>query len=175
METSTMIYVGIGLVVVLAGIYFFFYQKDKKGLAPLTPSAPYDLTRQYQLQAYERLVLLAERISIPNVISRSTLEDSSSWDKTAMQLFLAQAIKQEFDFNIPQQIYVSTEAWDAVRNLKEQNIHLINQMASILPAEASGIELNRKLLDFVSHQQNGSLHTLVQQALSHEAKKALKF
>lgn len=167
-----MIWTGLGILIVLAALYYYFYKKDQKNL-PETESggSGHPLTHSLQLQAYERLVILAERIAIPSLVSRS---NQGGLSKTDMQLLLTQTIRQEFDHNLSQQIYVSSEAWEAVRNLKEQNIHLINQIASILPAEANGLELNKKLLDFVVHQQNGSMHTLVQDALSYEAKKLMK-
>jgi hypothetical protein len=84
---------------------------------------------QFQLQAYERLILLSERIALPNLINRLNNQSLSSRE---MQGLLAETIRQEFDHNITQQIYVSAEAWDAVRNLKEQNIFIINQVASFL-------------------------------------------
>ena len=172
MDTSTVIILASGLVVVLGGLYFYFYQKDKKSMAAGLQQAPAsDASRALQLQAYERLVILADRIAIPNLVSRSNQPGLS---KTEMQLLLVQVIKQEFEHNLSQQIYVSPEAWEAIRNLKEQNIHLINQVASILPAETTGTDLNKQLLDFVVHQQNGSMHSLVQEALSYEAKKIMR-
>ncbi len=167
-----MIILGAGLVVVLGGLYFYFYQKDKKSMAEGPQQAPTsDSTRALQLQAYERLVILADRIAIPNLVSRSNQPGLS---KTEMQLLLVQVIKQEFEHNLSQQIYVSPEAWEAIRNLREQNIHLINQVASILPPDTTGTDLNKQLLDFVVHQQNGSMHSLVQEALSYEAKKIMR-
>ncbi len=174
METSTMIILGALFILALAGVYFYFYQKDKKSLAkgPGAETAPpINASLSLQLQAYERLVILADRIAIPNLVSRVNQPGVS---KTDMQVLLNETIKQEFDHNLSQQIYVSKEAWEALRSLKEQNMHLINQMSSILPAEASGLDLNKKLLDFVVHQQNGSMHTMVQEALSYEAKKLMK-
>src|SRR5882724_5383664 len=168
MDTKTVIILGAGLIVVLGGLYFYFYQKDKKSIAGLQQPPTPDASRALQLQAYERLVILADRIAIPNLVSRS---NQPGLGKSEMQLLLVQVIKQEFDHNLSQQIYVSPEAWEAVRNLKEQNIHLINQVASILPPDTSGTDLNKQLLDFVVHQQNGSMHNLVQEALSYEAKK----
>ena len=91
-----------------------------------------------------------------------------------MQQLLTQTIRQEFDHNLSQQIYVSADAWEAVRNLKDQNIHLINQVASVLPAEANGLDLSKKILDFVLNQPQGSMHTLVQEVISAEAKKLMK-
>jgi len=168
-----MIIVGVGMLIVLGGLYYYFYQKDKKSIAAAhPPSTPVtEGTRTLQLQAYERLVILADRIAIPNLVSRA---NQPGLDKSDMQQLLTGVIKQEFEHNLSQQIYVSQEAWDAIRNLKEQNIHLINQVSSILPPETSGTDLNRRLLDFVLHQQNGSMHTLVQEALSYEAKKLMR-
>ncbi len=178
MEPSV-IYISLGVLVALLILYFYFYQKDKKSLpADIRPASPIATgsvtvaaTQQLQLQAYERLVILADRIAIPNLISRCS---QPNFNKSEMQQVLVQTIKQEFDHNLSQQIYVSADAWEAVRNLKEQNMHLINQVASILPPEANGMDLNKKLLDFVMNQPHGSLHTLVQDAVSAEAKKLMK-
>jgi hypothetical protein len=178
METSVIL-ISLGVLVALLILYFYFYQKDKKSIpAEISraatvagTAAPVGATQQLQLQAYERLVILADRIAIPNLISRS---NQPGFTKAEMQQVLIQTIKHEFDHNLSQQIYVSADAWEAVRNLKEQNMHLINQVASILPPEANGLDLNKKLLDFVMNQPHGSLHTLVQDAVSAEAKKLMK-
>jgi len=173
-ETSTIV-ISIGVLIALLILYYYFYQKDKKALPeelkPATPVAAPASTQPLQLAAYERLVILADRIAIPNLISRS---NQSGFSKAEMQQLLTQTIKQEYEHNLSQQIYVSADAWEAVRSLKDQNIHLINQVASVLPAEANGLDLNKKILDFVLNQPQGSMHTLVQELISGEAKKVLK-
>ena len=175
METSTIL-ISIGVLIALLIVYYYFYQKDKKSLpeeikinTPATP-AP-SSTQPMQLAAYERLVILADRIAIPNLISRVS---QPGLTKTDMQQLLTQTIKQEYDHNLSQQIYVSADAWEAVRNLKDQNMHLINQVASVLPAEANGLDLSKKILDFVLNQPHGSMHTLVQDVISGEAKKLMR-
>jgi hypothetical protein len=175
METSTIL-ISVGVLIALLIVYYYFYQKDKKALpeeikvsAP-TAAAPAS-TQPLQLAAYERLVILADRIAIPNLISRSSQQGLS---KTDMQQLLTQTIKQEYDHNLSQQIYVSADAWEAVRSLKDQNIHFINQVASVLPPEANGMDLSKKILDFVLNQPQGSMHTLVQEVISGEAKKLMK-
>ena len=125
-------------------------------------------TRPLQLQAYERLVMLAERIALPNLVSRANQPNLSARE---MQLFLLESIKQEYEYNTSQQIYVSPVAWEAVKNLKDQNMLIINQVAATLPMEARGIDLNRRLLEFVMTQKKGQLHTIVLEALNYEAKK----
>jgi hypothetical protein len=124
-----------------------------------------------QLQAYERLVLLAERISLPTLISRITQPNLSAKE---MQVHLNETIKQEFEYNASQQIYVSPIAWDAVRNLRDQNMLIVNQVAGLLPPDAAGMELAKKILDVIMQQQDTALHTIVLNALNYEAKKLMQ-
>ncbi|HEV3325788.1 MAG TPA: hypothetical protein VG052_09285, partial [Puia sp.] len=127
-------------------------------------------SRQMQLQAYERLILLTDRIALPNLIQRVHQPGLSSRE---MQSLLTLSIRQEFEHNITQQIYVSAEAWDAVRNYKEQNLLIVNQVGSFLPEEATGNDLNRQLLDLLVQNPKASLQNVVAEALSFEAKKLL--
>lgn len=174
-NTIVSIIAGIALLG-FVGLYLYFYRKDKRSMAgnakPTQPEAPKENgpSKQMQLAAYERLVILADRIALPNLISRS---NDPSFDKRSMQALLTQTIKQEFEYNLSQQIYVSSEAWDAIRNLKEQNIMIVNQLAAILPDDLSGAEFNKKIVEFIMNQPQGSMHGLVQEALSYEAKKLL--
>ncbi|MBK6936051.1 MAG: hypothetical protein IPH18_03575 [Chitinophagaceae bacterium] len=124
-----------------------------------------------RLQAYERLVLLTERISLPNLINRLNQPGISAAE---MKLILTENIKQEFEYNSTQQLYVSQPAWDAVRNLKEQNIMVVHQVATSLPLDASSADLNKKILEVLMAQPGGALHEMVLQALNHEAKKLMK-
>src|SRR6476661_1611884 len=124
-----------------------------------------------QLQAYERLVLLTERISLPNLISRLNQPGVSAKE---MQMHLLESIKQEFEYNATQQIYVSNIAWDAVRNLRDQNMLIVNQVAGLVPPEAMGNELAKKILEVIIGQQDAALHTIVANALNFEAKKLMQ-
>lgn len=127
-------------------------------------------SQEMQLQAYERLTLLVDRIALPNLIARNAIADCSVRD---MQLILTKNIREEFDYNITQQIYVSAQAWNAVKNLKEQNMLAINQIANMLPANATGLDLNKSLLDYLMNDKKGNLHEVVSEVLSYEAKQLL--
>ncbi len=100
---------------------FYFWNSDRK--KPKTDDSSFT-TRPLQLQAYERLVMLAERIAIPNLVSRTNVSGMAAKE---MQLLLLESIKQEYEYNATQQIYVSPVAWGAVKNLKDQNMLIINQ------------------------------------------------
>jgi hypothetical protein len=146
---------------------FYFWNEDRK--KPKNEDA--FSSRPLQLQAYERLVMLAERIALPNLVSRLNQSGVSAKE---MQLALLETIKQEYEYNATQQIYVSPVAWEAIRNLKDQNMLIINQVGSVMPAEASGIDLNRQLMEFVMTQKKGALHNIVLEALNYEAKKLMR-
>jgi hypothetical protein len=123
-----------------------------------------------QLQAYERLTLLTDRIALPNVISRCNIAGIGARD---MQELLTKQIRDEFEYNISQQIYVSPEAWKSLKNLKDQNLLIINQIARSLPENASGLDLNKSILHLIMNDSKADLHNLVSEALSYEAKKLM--
>jgi hypothetical protein len=123
-----------------------------------------------RLQAYERLVLLTERIALPNIISRLNQPGISAAE---MKLILTENIKQEVEYNSTQQLYVSQPAWDAIKNMKEQNIMVVNQVAGSLPLNASSADLNKKILEVLMGQPGGAMHEAVLNALNAEAKKIM--
>jgi hypothetical protein len=162
------------IAVILGGSLAYLFWKERRRASKESKEQPKTdksvNTLQMQLQAYERLILLTERISLPNLISRTNQPGLSCRD---MQVMLTHSIRSEFDHNITQQLYVTPEAWEAVRNFKEQNIHIINQVSSYLPEEASGIELNKSLLEMIVQNPKVSLHNVVAEVLSYEAKKLM--
>jgi hypothetical protein len=165
---------GIVIAVVLSGslAYLFWKQrKEAKLNEDKAKDAPPVATKQLQLQAYERLLLLTDRIAIPNLVNRVNQPTLSARE---MQSLLTQSLRQEFEHNITQQMYVTPEAWDAVKNLKEQNLLIINQVASFLPENATAFDLNKSLLELTAQNPKVSLHSVVAEALSYEAKKLMK-
>ena len=167
-ETTILYSVLIGLT--LIGLLYFLYRSPKKSTPDSVSERKNIGSNAIQLQAYERLILLVDRIAIPNLISRTSHEGLSTRE---MQLVLTRNIRDEFDYNITQQIYITPETWNAVKSLKEKNLLIINQVASVLPPDASGLDLNRTLLEYLMNDNKANLHELVSEALSYEAKKLL--
>lgn len=178
--SSTELFISLAIALVLGGSLAYLFWKQRKEARNLqrahenkvSQEAAIDAgTRQLQLQAYERLILLVDRIALPNLIGRVNQQGLSAKE---MQALLVQTIKQEFEYNVTQQIYVTQESWDAVRNLKDQNLLIINQISSYLPAEATGQDLNRSILEMLMQSPKASLHNVVADVLSFEAKKLMK-
>lgn len=128
-------------------------------------------TLQLKLQAYERMILLAERISIPRLINTMELKGMSMQEA---QIQMLKKIHSEFEYNVSQQIYISAESWDAANKMKDQNILIINQIATILPADTSAVEFAKTMLDMMLKHPNSSLHGLVVDTLNQDAKNLLK-
>src|SRR5581483_11588393 len=100
-----------GLLTILALAYIYFYFRDKRESRREDNRQKQEnaVSAQLRLQAYERLVLLTDRIALPNLISRMNVGGLSSRE---MQLLLIKAIKEEFEHNVTQQIYVNPAAWE---------------------------------------------------------------
>src|SRR5882724_9048140 len=92
----------IALVAVLISFFTFYLVNDLNKKKQKTDNFN---SRPLQLQAYERLVMLSERISIPNLVSRANQQPGL--DKRQMQILLLESVKQEYEYNATQQIYVS--------------------------------------------------------------------
>lgn len=165
METSTLSLLLAAIALAVGGIALLRSYREKES----APVHRFD-SKPLQLQAYERLVILCERISLPNLISRVSQPDLSARD---MQYWLIENIKQEFEYNASQQIYISQIGWEAVRNLRDQTLLVINSISRTLPDNARAHDLNKGLLEAILNQENAALHTYTLDLLNEEAKRIL--
>ena len=111
-----------------------------------------------KLQAYERVVLFLERISLESLLVRV-----SSSDMTASQLHttLLNTIRSEFEHNLSQQIYMSQQAWEVASNARSNMIKIINSEAEKMPANSTGIALSRQLLEKVMELEKEPTHVAI--------------
>jgi hypothetical protein len=171
LSTTDIIIVAVVALLLGGGTLYVLFSKNDSGKNTEPGNSTQDRTSvNVQLQAYERLLILTDRIALPNLISRV---NQAGLTAKEMQTLLTQNIKDEFNYNITQQIYVSADAWSAVKNLKEQNMLVINQLANTLPPNASGLDLNKMLLEYLMSDKKGALHEVVGEVLSYEAKKLI--
>ena len=105
-----------------------------------------DVTIRLRLQAYERMVLFIERINPRLLIPR--IYDSSMTVRD-LQMAITITITSEFEHNLSQQIYVSKNAWETVRNVKEQELNMVNNLAKTLDASAPAKELHSKIVSYL--------------------------
>jgi hypothetical protein len=97
-----------------------------------------------RLQAYERMVLLLERISPTNLIPRL---NNGTYTAKEFQQIMIHEIRQEFQHNLAQQIYLSEEVWLYISTAIEDNITLINEVSMRLEEESSSLDLAKGILE----------------------------
>lgn len=108
-------------------------------------------TLPVRLQAYERMTMFLERISPNNLIPRIKTNAMSARN---FQLALLTTIRAEYEHNLSQQIYISSDTWMMITNVKEEIIKVINLCSGSLPAEASAMDLSKKIFEFfISNEQ----------------------
>ncbi|MDR2937379.1 MAG: hypothetical protein LBU92_00390 [Prevotellaceae bacterium] len=104
-----------------------------------------DITLPLRLQAHERLLMLMERISPEALVLRLRRPDASNAELHAE---LIAAIRAEFEHNLSQQMYVSTELWSAIVLAKNGVITACNTCAQQVQPQAPSIQLAQKLLEY---------------------------
>ena len=97
-----------------------------------------------RLQAYERVVLFLERISLESLLVRVSSPDMSA---SQLHSMLLNTIRNEFEHNLSQQIYMSPQAWEVVKSARSNTIKTINNEAEKLPAKSTGMDLTKRLFE----------------------------
>ncbi len=103
-----------------------------------------EITLPIRLQAYERMCLFLERISPNNLIVRL---NGSATHAIEFQQILMREVREEFNHNLSQQVYMSHEAWEHVRAAQQEVITLINQAASEVASDAVPLDLSKKIFE----------------------------
>jgi hypothetical protein len=103
-----------------------------------------NVTIPIRLQAYERLVLFLERISPNSLLIRAY---NSSFSASQFQMALIKTIREEFEHNLSQQVYISSQGWELVKNAKEEMMKLINISMGELNDTANASDLSKKIFE----------------------------
>lgn len=96
--------------------------------------------------AYQRIVLLLERISLNSLVMRL---HSSNKNAILFQTELLNNIRNEYDHNVAQQIFISIHMWEIVTKSKEETIKIINLAARQLDKDATAMDLSGKIFEIV--------------------------
>lgn len=135
---QTLLLVAVPSAIVFASSYFAitrYFANEKDTRAQELKSSLITTTIPLQLQAYERLILFLERISPESLLIRIQ-DEGASVGQFHQHLLIA--IRAEFEHNMSQQLYVSTQTWDTIKQAKELLVKIINEesskVASSMPA-----------------------------------------
>ena len=91
-----------------------------------------------RLQAYERMALFLERIAPGSLVLRCY---QPGMDLRLLQGVMTKNIRDEWEHNLSQQVYISSELWTAIRGAKDEMINLVNSSAVSLTEETDPTRL----------------------------------
>ncbi len=132
---------------VLYAVYLIvrsFLQKEfDKKLVDLKISHS-DTIMPLRLQAYERICLLLERISPNNMLLRMS---DPAYNALEFEQLILKEIREEFNHNLSQQVYMSEEAWEKVRSMINEVIAVVNQSSVGMTVEQNSVDLSQKIFE----------------------------
>jgi hypothetical protein len=120
-----------------------------------------------RLQAYERITLLLERISPESLVMRL---NKPEYTTKQLQTELLNTIRSEFDHNVSQQIYISAQVWEIIKNARTNTIQLINGSASKVNPDSPAFNLSKVILENLVAQEKSPV-SMALDALKSEVKK----
>jgi hypothetical protein len=161
------------LVIIGLGVALYYYLHERRIQVNQSQSLEWQklqfeknkATMTLRLAAYERLLLLCERVTIPNLLARFRTEGASVND---LRLAILIGIQQEFEHNVTQQIYISESLWNILKVARDNTAQTINIAAEKLDPKADSSALVNELFKMLSEQQTDSLAT-AQSAIRQEA------
>ncbi|BDD10806.1 hypothetical protein FUAX_32380 [Fulvitalea axinellae] len=107
-----------------------------------------------RLQAYERICLLLERSRIESLLGRI---NQQAFSIREFQVVLVNEVRNEFNHNLAQQVYMSDKSWDMVRTAIEDMVSQINQAAESCKEDDKSLVLARKLVENAMVRENDPL------------------
>lgn len=103
-----------------------------------------------RLQAYERMVLFLERISPNNLLLRLGGSSTTALD---FQQRLLQEIRDEYNHNLSQQVYMSQAVWDQIQAAMNEVSTLINQASGDIRPDAPALDLSKRIFERIIQRE----------------------
>ncbi len=107
-------------------------------------------TLPLRLQAYERLSLFCERISLSGLILRTRQEGMNA---AQLRMALLLAIQHEFEHNITQQVYVSDQLWQIIKIARDDAVQVITQACEAVDLKGDAIKLAEAIFHLESQRE----------------------
>lgn len=120
----------------------FLKQESKRHILEIKKES-IKVTIPVRLQAFERVILLLERIDAVQVVKRSIAPGMTCGQ---LKMKAIAEIRNEYNHNVTQQVYLSAASWEWVEKSKEDAIKLISVTGTQLSDNADAIEFSRRIL-----------------------------
>jgi hypothetical protein len=111
-----------------------------------------------RLQAYERMALFLERISPSNLVVRV---NDPSFSSVVFHQQLLHEIREEFNHNLSQQVYMSDQAWENIKRAMDDVVSIINMAADKTNPQSRSIELGKNIFDLVGARNEDPVNNAI--------------
>jgi hypothetical protein len=143
-------------LVVFAAVYFVirsFFDHQVKQLREDKQEESRKASTPLRFQAYERITLFLERISPSNMVLRVNRPGMS---KEALQAELLRTVREEYEHNLAQQIYISDKVWEYVKTAKEEVLSDINTAAAQMKEKDTAAVYGQKLINLYADRKSNA-------------------
>lgn len=97
-------------------------------------------------EAYQRSILLLERIH-PNALVMRL--HNPGLPAKAFQADLIAGVREEYDHNVAQQLYVSIEGWNMLKKAKDETVKIVNIAGEKMNDTSMSTDLAQKIFEMV--------------------------
>lgn len=122
-----------------------------------------------RLQAYERLLLFLERCEPSSIILRLHRPGMSA---ALLQAEMIRAVREEYEHNLTQQLYVSASSWKKVQESKDAILQLIQVAYTKMGETSTGMDLGNVVFEIIARSGASPTQSAIE-ALKHEARELL--
>lgn len=143
LEWLVIIGLTLGSVLIILNFYFTHKTNEQKPVET-DRSEERKILLPLRLQACERFILFLERISPANIAMRL---NKPGYTATQLQTEILKTIREEFEYNLAQQLYISVPAWELIKTAKEESIRMVNAASSTITEGGNGNELIKSILE----------------------------
>lgn len=156
----------IPLALIVGVVIYMLRLERKKSVSPMKIENASSMMK-IRLQAYERLLLFLERISPQQLVVRNNDPKLSAQDFQGM---LISNIREEYEHNLVQQLYISEEGWAMIEQARAWVMKLVNDAASELGVNADAKDLAMFIVEREMKSKNNYVETAIS-ALKQEVRK----
>lgn len=152
----------IVLIIALLCIVWIVHTFIKKAEAREIKYLQIELRKQRQefflpnrFEAYQRAILFLERIHPNSLVMRL---NKPGLPARILQAEMLKSIREEYDHNVVQQLFISTIAWDMMKRSREDVVRIINLAGDQMIETSTSLELSMKIFEMLSQLESLSLN-----------------
>lgn len=99
-----------------------------------------------RMEAYQRCILFLERIHPNSLVMRI---HNPALPSAVFQTELLKAVREEFEHNVTQQLFVSPQGWNMLKKAKDETVKIVNVAGQQMSATTLSTDLASKIFEIV--------------------------